>query len=167
MPLYPWPLKEPRLNVYRGKVPRGLLPVAVPQPSSLLSQTPTLLTLTAVPPSPYPTPLTHCMTPQSKQSWAQPHPACPIEELMPALTLIRQWPLAWKRIPVCVSGGHRWIEEEQSLEKGKEGCGWVRFRCVHSALALFHVSDDSDVGLGISQWSGKMPPRLPFYIRLH
>ncbi len=155
MPLYPWPLKEPRLNVYRRKVPRGLLPVVVPQPSSLLSQTPTLLTVTAEPPSPYPTPLTHCMTPQSKQSWAQPHPACPVEELMPALTLIRQWPLAWKKIPVFVcewwaSLNIRRAELRDRME-GKEGCGWVRFRCVHSSLVLFHVFDDSDVGLGISQ----------------
>lgn len=102
MPLHPWPLKEPWLNVYRGKVPRGLRPIAAPQPSSLISKTPTLLTLTAAPPSPCPTPLTHCMTPLSKQSCAQPHIACPIEELMPALTVIRQWSLAWKRIPVCV-----------------------------------------------------------------
>ena len=37
MPLYPWPLKDPWLNGYRGKVPRGLLPTATPQPSSLSS----------------------------------------------------------------------------------------------------------------------------------
>lgn len=102
MPLGPWPLKEPWLNVYRGKVPGGLHPIAAPQPSSLISQTPTLLTLTAVPPSPCLTPLTRCMIPQSKQSWAQPQLPCPIEELMPALTLIRQWSLAWKEILVCV-----------------------------------------------------------------
>ena len=101
MPLHPWPLKEPWLNVYRGKVPRGLLPLAAPffyspthprYPPSLLCHHHHHVLLhwrTAWPP-------------QSRQSRAQLHPSCPNGELMPALTLIRQWPLAWKRIPVCV-----------------------------------------------------------------
>lgn len=101
MPLHPWPLKEPWLNVYRGKNPRGLRPTAAPQPSSLISQTPAPLSLTAAPPSPCPASLMHCTTLMSEQSWAQPHLAWPVKELMPALTLIRQWSLAWKRIPVC------------------------------------------------------------------
>lgn len=45
------------------------------------------------------------MTPQLKQSWAQLRPACPVKALMLVLTLIRQLPVAWKRIPVLLFVG--------------------------------------------------------------
>lgn len=133
-----------------------------PRPNPPLSSPKHPLALSAVPPSPCPTPLIHCMTPQSKQSWAQPHPASPTEELMPALTLIRQWPLAWKRIPVfvCVwwaSLCRRRVELSYRMG-GKE---WVRFRCVPIALAFLYAFDDPDAGLGIFEVERKNAAASP------
>lgn len=99
MPLHPRQLKEPWINAYRGKVPGALRSQS--RAPALLSQTPTMLSPTAVPPSTCSTLLTHCMAPPSRQSRAQFHLACPSVELKPALTVIRQWSLAWK-ITVCV-----------------------------------------------------------------
>lgn len=64
LPLYPWPLKDPWLNSYSGRVLWGLLPIAMPEPFSFICQASLLLTLTGVPPLPRPAPVMHCISPQ-------------------------------------------------------------------------------------------------------
>lgn len=64
--------KEPWLNSHKGKLLWGFLPLATPEPSSLIAQTPTLLTFTAVPSSLCTAPLAYCMIPLLKHIRAQP-----------------------------------------------------------------------------------------------
>lgn len=74
--------------------------------------------------------------------------------------------------PVCVweSGGHHWLEEEQSLEsvwREKNGLGGRV-----SGVCILHLSSFIHLKALMRNWEfcgevEKMPPHLPFYIRLH